>query len=357
MGSIRYPVNMTIARRQQIPAAANAWIHLMSRCVRRSLLCGNDPYSGRNYDHRKQWIVDKMRFLSSIFAVDVAAYAIMGNHYHIVAFRDWERSRSWNAEAVVRRWLRLYPPRSAKGVVVAVSQSLVDELKGDSLRVDRWRDRLADVSWFMRNLNGPIARRANREDDCKGHFWEGRFKSQALLDDTALITCMAYVDLNPIRAGVCEKLEESAYTSIAERLERWRRRGVARKEHPSKPTERPVADKPRWLMGLHDDSELPNPLYHTAQRIGICWQDYVALLEWTGRCIRTDKKGAIPAHVAPVLQRLDINAAHWSASIEHFGSRFFRAIGHISRLTDASTQAGQRWFKGKRAALLLYRHS
>jgi len=77
---------------------------------------------------------------------------------------------------------------------------------------------LKDLSWYMRCLNEKVARMANAEDACTGRFWEGRFKSQALLDEAAVVSCMAYVDLNPIRAGICESLETSAFTSIQERL-------------------------------------------------------------------------------------------------------------------------------------------
>ncbi len=86
------------------------------------------------------------------------------------------------------------------------------------VKVNGWRERLMDISWFMRCLNEPVARQANREEGVTGRFWEGCFKSQALLDQNALVACMAYVDLNPIRSSLTQTPEASSHTSIRQRI-------------------------------------------------------------------------------------------------------------------------------------------
>ena len=144
----------------------------------------------------------------------------MSNHYHAVLRVDAARAHALSDDDVLRRWTQLFTgpvlvQRYLTGVPGLLGQAERDKV-GEFAQL--YRQRLADVSWFMRVLNETLARQANAEDGCTGRFWEGRFKSQALLDEQALLATMAYVDLNPIRAGMVESLQDSAHTSIAARL-------------------------------------------------------------------------------------------------------------------------------------------
>ena len=209
---------MTRARKQLISLEDTPYYHIISRTVRRAFLCGDDPLTGQSFEHRRQWVVDRLAKLERIYCIDICAYAVMSNHFHLVLYINQQAANELSDQEVIERWCKLY-----KGSLVAYKAregKVLSLIEQDLLQQDvqKWRERLADISWFMRGLNENIARRANREDQCKGHFWESRFKSQALLDEQALLTCMAYVDLNPIRANIAKTPEQSDYTSIQSRL-------------------------------------------------------------------------------------------------------------------------------------------
>ena len=160
-----------------------------------------------------------MKLLTETFAIDLCAYALMSNHYHLVVRMAPERVKSWTAREIVERWVGLFSgPDLVQRYLKHESLAHPERATLDA-RIGQWASRLSDLSWFMRCLNAPIARQANSEDGCTGRFWEGRFKSQALLDDTALLTAMAYVDLNPIRAGITDTPLDSEFTSIRQRLD------------------------------------------------------------------------------------------------------------------------------------------
>ena len=205
---------MTYARAHLVDSVNSGFYHCVSRCVRRTWLCGIDRESGRDFSHRKDWLESRILHLGTCFAVDLFGYAVMSNHYHLVLELLPQRPRSWSDTEVAERWLRINAAEPHK----------LDETKRNNIvanpeRVAELRDRLGSLSWFMSFLNQPLARMANKEDNCKGHFWESRFKSFALLDDMAVLSSTAYVDLNPVRAHITDRPECTEHTSIARRLQ------------------------------------------------------------------------------------------------------------------------------------------
>lgn len=210
---------MTRARKHLVCLADTAYYHVWSRCVRRAFLCGVDRYTGRDYEHRRGWIEDRVRVLSSLFSIDLCAYTIMSNHYHLVVRLNPDEAGTWSDDEVLNRWTALF-----RGPILVRRYRESEPLTPTELDTVKsmaavFRHRLGDLSWFMKCLNEPIARKANAEDRCTGHFWEARFQSQPLCSERALLAAMVYVDLNPIRAGIAKTPEQSAYTSIRARLE------------------------------------------------------------------------------------------------------------------------------------------
>lgn len=209
---------MTTARSQLISVEATPYYHCVSRCVRRGYLCGYNKEMNISYEHRRDWIEQKIESLSYAFCIDICAYAIMSNHYHLVLHINQDKALALSPIEVAKRWELNHklPPLISRWVKGEILHH-IEERKCLSI-IDIWRKRLWDLSWFMKELNYDIACRANKEDECTGHFWESRFKSQALLDEKALAAAMAYVDLNPVRSGIANSPEESEFTSIKNRI-------------------------------------------------------------------------------------------------------------------------------------------
>lgn len=201
---------MTRPRYELVDREEGGFYHVFSRCVRQASLCGDDPVTGENRDHRRGWIESRLLALTDIFAVNVYAYAVMSNHYHIVIHYCPQQARTWTDTEVIRRWLRVYGSTNRRSE---------QELLHDAEWIEKRRERLGDLSWYMRALNEHIARRSNGEDGCTGHFWEGRYRSKALPDERAVHACMVYNDLNPFRAGMVDRVDAQQHTSLRRRLE------------------------------------------------------------------------------------------------------------------------------------------
>ncbi len=307
---------MPEARYRQVSIADTPYYHCVSRCVRRAFLCGKDSATGFNFEHRRQWIVDRIKLLCSVFAVDLCAYAIMSNHYHVVIRIDEDVVETWSDEEIARRWMQVFSGPLLMHQYLGNADLTAHELEGVAGLFATWRQRLCDLSWFMRCLNEPIARLANAEDHCTGRFWEGRFKSQALLDARAVLACMAYVDLNPIRAAMAKNPEQSDYTSIQERI-----------LHPGENSLRPFAKQ-------------------GANGIPFDLQDYLELVDWAGREVRCHKRGYIPAQAPPILTRLKMDAAPVLDYLARDDIPSLGAMGPISMLKAFAQSVGRKFVKG-----------
>jgi len=204
---------MTVARAHLVDPAVTRWYHCITRCVRRAFLLGE----GTN--DRKLWIETRLRELAEIFSVAVGGFSVLDNHLHVLLRLDPDVAQAWSDEEVVRRWGRLFPPRDKNRQPLDVSNEWVQARLNDAPWVARARLRLQSLSWFMKCLKEPLARLANHEDQTRGAFFEGRFKSIAILDDEALLATCAYIDLNPVAAGIAHVPEASAHTSIKERVD------------------------------------------------------------------------------------------------------------------------------------------
>jgi hypothetical protein len=260
----------------------------------------------------------------------------MSNHYHLVLYVNRERARKWSQRTVVEHWEQLFrlPPSVQRWKSGDASQAESDLAERF---IERWRTRLLDISWFMRCLNEHLARRANIEDDCKGRFWEGRFRSQALLDEAGLLTAMAYVDLNPIRAGIAPTPEESGFTSIYQRIQALR----ATKPHPAEAAAIPLR-------------RFQTPGDRSGHSIAFPQHDYLALIDWTGRAVRRDKRGSIDTALPPILRRLSIDAQAWQRAMQPNGNVFGRALGRLDALRLHAATLGQQWVRSLREAERLY---
>jgi REP element-mobilizing transposase RayT len=242
----------------------------------------------------------------------------MSNHVHLVIKLSPDQVDDWTNTEVLKRWTSIFKgpllvQKHQRGEILTKSeQHVVDEI------TQTYRQRLSNLGWFMKCLNEPIARMANKEDNCTGHFWEARYTSQALLTEEALLSSMAYVDLNPVRAAMAATPEESEHTSIKERIK------------PSLHLSASISDILKTHQLNHFDFLLKPLLAFdgnttSKQQLGILFniEDYLKLVDITGRSIRDDKRGAITLHLSPILERLGVDQKTWLNN-----STSFEAIYH-----------------------------
>ncbi|MDG2381890.1 MAG: hypothetical protein P8N76_09455 [Pirellulaceae bacterium] len=305
-----------VPRRMAIDEDIVGVYHCVNRCVRRAFLCGQDAVTGKSYNHRRQWIEDRISFLASVFLVDVHGFGIMSNHYHLVLWNRPDLARELSDRDVVLRWWRLtnYRPNASDTFKKQLIQVCLANREG----ILELRSRRSSISWMMRYLNQAVAVAANKEDDVSGRFWQGRFDSYRIRDLRQLLSTMIYVDLNPIRAGLAKSLERSYHTSVFRRIAALKRRDKSSHLHQARKEKAVQAILDEWITPIEIKAytssqsskrqRLSYPEWRASDDgcLPMSVENYLLMLDWTGRQLRSGKRGRIPTGLPDILNQLKI---------------------------------------------------
>lgn len=331
---------MTVPRSELVNVELTRWYHLISKTVRGAFLLG------QGQTDRKQWIENRLEELAGIFALEVAGFSVLDNHLHVLVRLSPELAEDWSDREVMRRWAQLFPPRGRGRKQVPVTKQWLRQQLKDKQRVQKIRQRLCQLGWFMKCLKEPLARLANREDDCEGAFWQGRYKSIAILDEEALLATCAYVDLNPLAAGLVQRPEESPYTSVRVRVEHCRKQGRLKDLQAAREGSVVAARAARgmeqglWLCPLEDRRAAGERRAGLLE--GFSLGSYLLLIDWTSRLVRRGK-ASLSQDVASILDRLGTNAQVWQTTMDKlFGQRRALGVAFAFRRERLATAAAQR---------------
>lgn len=355
-----------------------AIVHVMNRTVRRCFLMGSDPITGKNLDHRKTWMEFELEQLSRNIGIDLLCYAILSNHFHLVLRSRPDIVAQWDDTEVARRWLTLCPKRrDSSRRPEEPNQFELNTIRNDPVKINQIRSRLSDISWWMRLLSQKVAQRANRDDQEVGKFWQARYRAVRLLDETAILACAAYVDLNPIRAAMAETIETSDYTSAQQRalelseaipsklrtsieIEQAAEASSCVPSNRNASSLKPISKSlcPLTIDELRDDlGPCSHRLGHRASDKGflpMSVADYLEILDWTARQSRSNKRGSTPASAKPIFERLGIDVEIWCELTRDFG-RLFSTVAGKPKVIDSirSRNRHQRYKIRRRANELL----
>jgi len=355
---------MRLSRAEIFDPAEIVAVHAMARTNRRCFLLGEDPLSGKNFDHRKRWIEDKLQILAANFGIDLLAFACLSNHIHLVLRSRPDVVQTWDDTEVARRWWTICPKRKVKREIdgqtlwfpAEPNERDLNSIRNDPAKLTAIRTRLSDISWWMRLLCQYIAMRANGEEGKGlGRFWQSRFKAVRILDEEALLACAAYVDLNPIRAALAETLETSDFTSVQRRITSL----------VSKATEDTNADgfssgsvwyRPRTdeflspiAIDERNDPTSPQPSRSNKRCsdkgfLAMTETDYLTILDWLARNTVAGKRGSTPIDAPALLDRLGIDSAAWSQMVKTFGRSFKNVAGKPTSIDQARSLKTRRKF-------------
>ena len=353
-----------LARAEVFSPDEVAVVHVMNRVVRRCFLLGTDAVTGKNFDHRKVWIEELLERQAAAFGIDLLGFAILSNHFHLILRSRPDVVKTWSDTEVARRWLLLCPVRKDdEGNAEEPNEVELNGIRNDRQKLATIRLRLSDVAWWMRLLCQHIAVRANREDKEVGKFWQSRFRAVRLLDETAILACAAYVDLNPIRAGIAKSLETSDHTSIQRRIESTKSKKnapsqkAAVKKASSGPEPPPTRDSILAPLPLNERSGPIGPVpSRTPGRcsdkgfIPLTLDQYVEVLNWTARQLPRLKRGWSIQDAPLAFTACPLTPTVWCQLVREFGKLFCQVAGQAQTVDTTRSRIGQNRYYLKRPA-------
>ncbi|WP_404306490.1 transposase [Neorhodopirellula lusitana] len=364
-------------------------VHAVQRCVRRAFLAGVDAQTGKDYSFRKEWIRRRMEALASVFGIDVLSYAVMSNHLHVILRNRPDVVASWSNAEVAIRWLRVFPGRRMEEHLAEPTEHEVKVLAGNVARIAEIRQRMSDISWFMRSLAEPISRLANKQDECTGRFWEGRFKAQRIVDEAGLLACSMYVDLNPVRAAIASDPETSPHTSAFDRIQASQGKRIDSAAFDLKPVpteeaarkirETPVEElreqqrakkrnptgkrirRDAWLAPLtfsadklSSDAEVNRDGLRASNKgfLHVSIRDYLRLLRWTAKQGVDGIAAKVPESLASTLSEIGIDASMWRDLVWQWQKYFGKSIcvGSPESMRRDAQRCGKHHHQGQASA-------
>ena len=251
---------------------------------------------------------------------------------------------------MARRWLTITKlAKCMSDEMPEPDEKKIDELVGNKKRIAEMRRRLSSISWFMGTLLENIARRANREDGATGRFWESRFRCRECADVSGILLCAIYVDLNPIRAGEADSPETARYTSAYQRIEAQSQRKNARNRadgwmaeltlRPERKADESLAYSSRSGRRASDLGILPMSL-----------EDYLKLLKWTARLLRSGQRSTIPKDLEAILDPMDVNHEAWLETVDNYETTFCHVVGSPASIAKAAKRMEASCLKGTAAS-------
>ena len=332
--------------------------HCFNRIVRRSFLCGIDPHTGIDYSHRRDWLYQRLKRLAQYFAIDVLAYAILSNHYHLVLRNRPDLVAAMDDVAVVKAWLMICPKAHQPGSSLPAppTQAEIQAELNTPGRVAELRQRLSNPSWLIRQLSQYMGIRCNDEDQITGHFWEARFGMTRLLDEAAVLACLAYVDLNPLRAHLAGCLEAYPHVSIGERLRTLDDQAIDTANWLA-----PIALSgetsrgPVKVVNRLSREQLAEELQSQQDRLLGCLpmdlQQYAELLRWLAASDRrqpaSEGQDEPPGAACPeLLHQFRLAPREFAELVQGFGRRFCTAAGCPGSLQREAERRGKRRLRG-----------